>query len=126
MSELSDDLVRAKLKNLTGDIEEGMGVRATAFRAGRYGLSDSTASVLAELGYTVDSSVTPLTGWNLHVGLPEGVGGPDFRSHSSTPFVIAGTGAAGLLESRSLSWPPARRYAIPSLYGPYRSFHSGP
>jgi len=98
MSELPLDLVRAKLQTLADQIHHTLGVRPTAFRAGRFGLSNSCAQILAELGYLVDSSVTPLTRWTAHQGLPNGPGGPDFSAHSSAPFVIEGTGDPGLLE----------------------------
>lgn len=98
ISELPIDLVRAKLETLTAQIQDGFGVRPISFRAGRFGLNNSSARVLAELGYLVDSSVTPLTKWGRHQGLPNGPGGPDFSAHSSTPFIIAGTGEPGLLE----------------------------
>lgn len=98
ISELPEDLVRAKLERLTLQIQERLGIRPTAFRGGRFGMNDAAAKALAELGFTVDSSVTPLTSWTMYPGLPNGNGGPDFRSHSSAPFVIAGTGEPGLLE----------------------------
>ncbi|NLO27795.1 MAG: hypothetical protein GX113_06420 [Actinobacteria bacterium] len=98
ISELPIDLVRAKLETLTGQIQDTFGVRPTAFRAGRFGLNNSSAQVLAELGYLVDSSVTPLTNWSRTPGLPNGLGGPDFSSHSSAPFIVAETGDPGLLE----------------------------
>jgi hypothetical protein len=98
LSELPTDLIRAKLTHLTLEIESAFGTRPTSFRSGRFGFDQRCAEVLAELGYIVDSSVTPLTEWSAHRGLPEGNGGPDFRSHAATPFYIAGTGQPGLLE----------------------------
>jgi hypothetical protein len=98
MCELPEDLILAKLETLTTQIEEKIEARPTAFRAGRYGINDPSARILADLGYTVDSSVTPLMSWTTHPGLPHGNGGPDFRSHSARPFIISGTGDPGLLE----------------------------
>jgi hypothetical protein len=98
ISELPIDLARAKLEYLTEQIEEKIGVSPTSFRAGRYGLNTELAAALRELGYVVDSSVTPLTSWTGHRGLPSGSGGPDFSAHSSEPFFIEGTGDPGLLE----------------------------
>jgi len=48
-----------KLANLTSLFEARFGYRPRSFRAGRFGLSRHTLRFLAELGYRVDSSVTP-------------------------------------------------------------------
>lgn len=120
ISELPNDLVRAKLEHLTEQIQEKIGARPTSFRAGRYGLNSSAAAILRELDYVVDSSVTPLTKWNKQQGLPGGSGGPDFSKHSAAPFVIEGTGDPGLLEipvTITATWSLLRRY--PSLIRPY-------
>jgi hypothetical protein len=97
-SSLPDNLLRAKLAALTDQIEAGMGVRPTSFRAGRFGFDTRCAQLLAELGYVVDSSVTPLISWRGIAGLPAGPGGPDHSAHSVRPFLIAGVGGRGLLE----------------------------
>lgn len=96
-NELPDDLLGAKLAALTGEIEDRLGMRPTAFRSGRFGFDARTGRALAELGYEVDSSVTPMTEWRTHRGMPGG-GGPDFTRHSSAPFLLAGTGEEALLE----------------------------
>jgi len=95
---LPDDLLRAKLETLTRQIAEGVGVRPLCYRAGRFGIGQSSARILAELGYVADSSVTPLVSWR-DESLRSAQGeGPDFRRHSAAPFVIAGSGQPGLLE----------------------------
>lgn len=48
-----------KLANLTQLFEERFGYYPKSFRAGRFGLSRHTLRFLVELGYFVDSSVTP-------------------------------------------------------------------
>lgn len=50
---------REKLQNLTALFEGRFGRRPTSFRAGRFAVSGRTLSYLEELGYLVDSSVTP-------------------------------------------------------------------
>lgn len=55
----SPEIEREKLINLTKLFEERLGFRPTSFRAGRFGLSKYTLRFLSELGYLVDSSVTP-------------------------------------------------------------------
>lgn len=57
-----------KLKNLTGLFIEKFGYSPTSFRAGRFAAGNNTITLLEELGYLVDSSVTPGIDWNL----PEG------------------------------------------------------
>jgi hypothetical protein len=57
------ELERAKLFALTDLFIDAFGHRPLAFRAGRFGISSSTLGFLAELGYRVDSSVTPGLKW---------------------------------------------------------------
>jgi len=95
---LDPDLLAAKLETLTEQIAQVTGARPTAFRAGRFGFDGAGAHLLAELGYQVDSSVTPFVTWAAHAGRPGHGGGPDFRRHDAYPFRIAGTGAPGLVE----------------------------
>jgi hypothetical protein len=98
LSELPDELVSQKLDSLTREIEKSTGIRPISFRAGRFGFDTRVARELGRLGYTVDSSVTPLTEWSGHAGLHGGAGGPDFRSHGTGPFMLQGTGSPGVLE----------------------------
>ncbi|MBN1461185.1 MAG: hypothetical protein JXA57_16780, partial [Armatimonadetes bacterium] len=98
LSELPVDAVGAKLRELTNQIHEAIGIRPASFRAGRFGFDLKCAQLLAELGYSVDSSVTPMIEWSRHRGLSGGQGGPDFRGFDTRPFIIAGTGQPGLLE----------------------------
>lgn len=98
LTELPDQLLVDKLQTLTQEIEKYVGVRPVSFRAGRFGFDMRVARVLGRLGYTVDSSVTPLTEWSAHEGLHGFAGGPDFRSHGLFPFVLQGTGSPGVLE----------------------------
>ena len=97
-SHLEPDLLRAKLETLTAQIEDACGRRPTSYRAGRFGLDATGACALVELGYEVDSSVTPYLTWADHSGRPGRAGGPDFRRHDARPFRIAGTGTPALLE----------------------------
>ena len=53
------EIEREKLKNLTALFEGRFGRRPTSFRAGRFAATGRTLSYLEELGYLVDSSVTP-------------------------------------------------------------------
>lgn len=119
--QLPDDLLREKTGVLTKQIAAAFGCRPTSYRAGRFGLDARGAAFLAEEGYTVDSSVSPLWSWRRHPGL-NGQGGPDFREHSSQPFRITGVRGRGLVEipvTIVATYGPLRR--MPALLEIYRS-----
>ena len=97
-NELPEDLLRAKLERLTAQIEASVGVRPVSYRAGRFGMNGAGARALADLGYIVDTSVTPSISWRTVNAGAGHAGGPDFRRHSSAPFLIAGSGDPGVLE----------------------------
>ena len=73
----NSELEREKLTQLTSAIEKSFGKRPVSYRAGRYGLDEESLKILKELGYRVDSSVTPTMNWSND-------GGPDFSSVTST------------------------------------------
>ena len=81
-AECDRELEREKLRTLTELFTEVFGYPPTAFRAGRFAMSEATLDILAELGYLVDSSVTPGIYWNL----PQGK--VDYRRHSAAPTTI--------------------------------------
>ena len=58
------DVERAKLASLTASFRSAFGRAPTSFRAGRFGVGAHTIALLEELGYTVDSSVTPHMDWS--------------------------------------------------------------
>lgn len=84
--ELSDALLARKLRALTEAITEAFARAPTSFRAGRFGADGRTLSLLAELGYVCDSSVTPLLSWRSFPGLAGGGGGPDFSRAPLAPY----------------------------------------
>ncbi|MCH2187514.1 polysaccharide deacetylase family protein, partial [Myxococcota bacterium] len=63
MKNLPAKLQRKKLQVLTQAIANVTGQRPTSFRAGRFGLDEAGVRALVELGYQVDSSVTPFVNW---------------------------------------------------------------
>lgn len=85
-SELPTPLLRAKLVTLTDAIAERFGRRPTSYRAGRFGFDGRSLQLLEELGYTVDSSITPCMSWRRYPGLPNGPGGPDFMHAPLRPY----------------------------------------
>ena len=87
-SELASDLLRMKMVTLTAEVAEILGRGPTAFRAGRFGMSQAVANVLAELGYLVDSSVTPGIDWHGRSDTGRRGGIPDYSSWSPEPAEI--------------------------------------
>jgi hypothetical protein len=79
LSNMSPAAVAKKLGAVTDKIREAFGISPLSYRAGRFGLAPSHLWVLEELGYRVDSSVTPLVSWALE-------GGPDYRDAPFHPY----------------------------------------
>jgi hypothetical protein len=122
-SELPTELIRLKLETLTTEIQRAFGRAPTSFRAGRFGFDLRCARALSDLGYVVDSSVTPLAEWSAHKGLPDRDGGPDFTSHTATPFLLEGIPHPGFLEmpvTVVTTYALLRRF--PLLYRLYGTF----
>jgi hypothetical protein len=76
-------LERAKIQNLTGEIEAAFGRRPIVYRAGRYGVGPNTARLLEEAGYLADVSVRALFDYGDE-------GGPDFSRVKPLPYRIEG------------------------------------
>ncbi|MEO6594140.1 MAG: polysaccharide deacetylase family protein [Planctomycetota bacterium] len=72
-------LERAKLRELKGAIENNLGVQATAYKAGRYGLGANTYSLLEQEGFDVDLSPSPPYDFSSD-------GGPDYSTWNANPF----------------------------------------
>ena len=111
-------LEREKLHRLTEAVRDTFNIQPTVYKAGRYGLGPSTAGLLEDEGFLVDTSLIPRTQYT-------DAGGPDFSTFDYGPFWF-GT-RRRLLElpvTRALTGLIAR--AMPSLYGiaerkPFRS-----
>lgn len=78
-------LERAKLGTLTGLFRQQFGRRPVSFRAGRFGIGPHTGQALRQLGYLVDSSVTPHVVWTSR----DGSARPDFRAARTQPYWAA-------------------------------------
>lgn len=96
-TELPEDLLSKKIKNLTHQIESSFGKRPLSFRSGRFGFDGNVARMLADNSYLVDSSVTPYTSWSVNKGIPGGNGGPDFLDKTPFPYQYDFAGG-GVLE----------------------------
>jgi len=126
-SEYPPEVERAKLRNLTRLFEARFGRAPTSFRAGRYAIGPHTLTFLEELGYAVDSSVTPHAWWlrrkNFGVNF---MGAPDQPYHPSARD-FRRRGAMRILEVPITlvnpfweRWPAALRRAV----DPTRSWQS--
>jgi hypothetical protein len=78
---LPRELEHAKLAQLVAAIEQNLGVRPRAYKAGRYGAGPNTAQILEELGLDIDLSPCP----PFDLG---GDGGPDWSGFPVEPFWI--------------------------------------
>lgn len=86
--EYAPELERAKLQTLTELFIQQFGFRPTSFRAGRYGVGHFTGRWLQELGYLVDTSVTPHLIWTNKNGLKF----PGFENVQELPYRISTDG----------------------------------
>lgn len=86
--EYPPELVRQKLGFLTRLLEDTFEVKMTSHRAGRWGFDGNSARVLTDLGYIVDSSITPGLSWESSPGKPQGSGGPDYTACPRQPYFV--------------------------------------
>lgn len=100
-AQLSEMQERQALIWLTEKFEERFGEKPASFRAGRYGLGANSIRLLAELGYRIDSSVTPGIAWEYDIGGQ--IISCDYRHASQHPYECAADnaslpGSSGILE----------------------------
>ena len=81
---LGQAIERAKIQHLTDTIAAHLKVRPRVFKAGRYGLGESTVGILESLGYDVDTSVIPHMDFRAESG-------PSFLGFSPRPAVFGHT-----------------------------------
>lgn len=77
------DVEYQKLRNLSDLFERCFGRRPRSFRAGRYGAGPNTIRSLEQLGYGIDTSVTPYVRW------PHPDGAVDYRRAPEQPYYPA-------------------------------------
>jgi hypothetical protein len=100
LSNLPYELVLRKLSVLHTKLTELLAEPPVSFRAGRWGFGPQVARAILNLGYRVDSSVTPLVDWRASCG-------PDYRLSTSA---IARVGPGPLLEPQ----PGAQLLEVPA------------
>jgi hypothetical protein len=111
--EYPPQLERAKLTWLTDTFRDAFGRAPKSFRAGRFGLGPSSIGILEDLGYSVDSSVTPHVDWSAVSPGLSFVGAPEQPYHPD-PRDPARPGRSRLLEVPITIRPP-RLAVLPFL-----------
>jgi len=101
--EFPDDIIRQKTEFMTRLLEDTFQTKMLSHRAGRWAFNSYYASLLAELGYKVDCSVTPLVDWSRSLGDPKGQGGSNYYhfkqcAYFIDPNDISKSGGSPLLE----------------------------
>lgn len=76
---LPPTLQREKISRLHETIERAFDTRPVSFRCGRWGFHPDIARHLVDVGYRIDTSVTPYMDWTTSDG-------PDFSNMSPQPF----------------------------------------
>ena len=77
---LTQQVERQKLKNLTDIITVLTGFAPTTYLAGRYGIGKNTNQTLKELGYKTDISISPFTDYTNQLG-------PNFNHRNNDIFI---------------------------------------
>jgi peptidoglycan/xylan/chitin deacetylase (PgdA/CDA1 family) len=80
VSHLPVALQLRKIRTLHDAIAGNFGVEPTSFRSGRWGFSDEVAWSLMQMGYRVDTSISPALDWREYQG-------PDYSNCSDEPFL---------------------------------------
>jgi len=99
---LAPELERAKFRELRDTIEQAFGTVPLIYRAGRYGVGPHTATMLAEAGIAIDTSVRALFDYS-------GEGGPNFRDHPLRPWWVGERGGLIELPLTTVYWGMLRR-----------------
>lgn len=79
MCNLDYELLIKKMNYLHKTIKNNFHINPVTFRAGRWAFSEEVARCLTELGYLVDTSMSPFIDWSDNYG-------PNFRGSSTRPF----------------------------------------
>jgi hypothetical protein len=88
---------RMKMITLTDMFKERFGHAPVSFRAGRFGAGKNTAKILSDLGYKVDSSVSPGMDWDFVDGRVDFMNAPTQPYHADLDD-IRRPGTSTLLE----------------------------
>lgn len=87
--------VARKIAVLQNEIAQSLGVVPRSFRAGRWGFGPQVAAAIHELGFRIDTSVTPFIDWTVYAG-PDYREAP-FRSYQFDPAAVQSVAQNGCL-----------------------------
>lgn len=109
MCNLDYGLLIQKMTHLHNTIEKNFGVEPVVFRAGRWGFNEDVAKCLVNLGYKIDTSMSPFVDWSQYHG-------PDFRGASTRPYFFDANNIRSPLEQGELlEIPPTVGYLQPNF-----------
>jgi len=94
-SELPDSLFEEKSHALKKEIEHSYGISPKSHRAGRWGIDQRGINWLIKNGFTVDTSVVPLTSYANSAGIGGTGGGAEFYRAKRQPFYWSSTETKG-------------------------------
>ena len=112
-----EDLERKKLVYLTDLFGTTFGKAPRSFRAGRFGIGPSSIPILSDLGYEVESSVTPFVDWASAGAKGLSFVGAPTQPYHPDPRAPEKTGASAMLEVPVTIRPRALSHA--PLFGKY-------
>ena len=92
------DVERAKLGYLTDLFARAFGRKPASFRAGRFGIGSASLGILEDLGYAVESSVTPHMDWSSSGAKGLSFVGAPTQPYHPDPRAPTRRGASKLLE----------------------------
>ncbi|MFS2225272.1 polysaccharide deacetylase family protein [Pantoea sp. B65] len=118
--EYPEDVIRDKVVFMTELLEQTFQTKMLSHRAGRWAFNEYYASLLIELGYQVDCSVTPRVDWRQSPGDPNGQGGTDYRDFPRHAYFIDQQNIARPGSSPLLEVPMSIQYKYSSLMNGFK------
>lgn len=86
--EYEQDIMREKLKRLDDILKRKITENIVSHRAGRWAMNQKYFFELANLGYSIDCSVTPLINWSEHIGAFQENGGSNYQNAPKSAHYI--------------------------------------
>lgn len=109
------NVIKDKVIYMTKLLEDTFQTKMLSHRAGRWAFDEYYASLLIELGYQVDCSVTPRVDWRQTRGDPQGRGGSNYRHFPAYAYFIDPQNIAQPGDSSLLEVPMSIEYKYPSV-----------
>jgi hypothetical protein len=86
--EYPQELMLAKIAQMTDLLEDTFGEKMVSHRAGRWAFNEEYARMLVEKGYKVDCSVTPYQSWKKYPGDPSRHSGTDYYHFDDVAYFL--------------------------------------